>query len=77
MSVATEREVKSLDQAMALLDEWIAAYRELEGQVARLDYAWAVRYRELEYEHHRLQALEYDLVAETAAARIANSECPF
>ena len=74
-----DRELRTLDDAVSLLDEWQSAYRELEGQAIRLDHAWAEKYRELEYEMHRLQALEYNQFAERAAERLASleSECPF
>ena len=77
------RELRTLEEAVSLLDEWLAAYAELEGQAIRLDRAWSLRYRSLESELHRLQGLDNERFAEEAAERLAaleapeQTECPF
>ena len=68
------RPVRTLEEALALLDEWMAAYLDLEGQCMRLDHAWRKQYDELDLERHRLQAIEYDLVLADATERLANAE---
>ena len=78
--MAQMRELRTLEEAVSLLDEWVSAYDELERQAMRLDRAWALKYRALEYEMHRLQALEYDAAYERAIEDRANAlaaECPF
>ena len=78
--MAQMRELRTLEEAVSLLDEWVSAYDELEREAMRLDRAWALKYRELEYEMHRLQGLEYDLIYQRALEDRANAlaaECPF
>lgn len=74
VSNVVERELKTLEEAVNLIDEWISAYRELEGDLARLDHAWWVKYRDLERQFHATSAELFDLIFEEATARLANAE---
>ena len=74
------RELRTLDEAVSLIEEWEVAYQALESQCIRLDRAWVLKYRELETDYHRLQALEYDTAYQRAVEDRANaleSERPF
>ena len=67
------RELKTLEEAVAMIDEWQDAYAKLECEVIRLDRAWALKYRALESEMHRLQGLENDIAYQSALERRVNA----
>jgi len=49
------------------LDAWIAAYRDLERDIAQLDWAWQKKYGELQLQYHRTHAELLERVAEEMA----------
>ena len=76
----SERTPNILPEAVALLDEWIVAYRQLESQTTRLDLAWQYKVDAAERDAHRLYAQLCDYWLKEATERIANDEasaCPF
>ena len=68
------RELRSIEDAIALIDEWRVAFHELERHCSQLDNAWWKKYYALDLERHRLQAEIYDQVLAEATVRIANEE---
>jgi hypothetical protein len=68
------RELRTLEDAVALLDEWQAAYRELERHCVLLDHAWRIKHRAAEFDAYELhlQLCHYWLAE--ATVRIANTE---
>ena len=59
------RTITTIEEALALIDEWTAYARELEGQLARLDHAWRLKHRAAEMEMHGVMAELCDLIAAT------------
>lgn len=58
----SDRQITTIEEAVALLDEWIAYARSLEGQLARLDHAWRLEHRKAEMEMHRTFAELCDII---------------
>ncbi len=77
-----ERELKSLTDAVLLLDEWRVAYQALEAQCSREHHALVKKLGAVELENHRLfaEVCDYRLAEATVAAANAEDEpegCPF
>jgi hypothetical protein len=75
------RELRTLEDAVALLDEWLEAYRELERQHVRLDHAWRKMCHERDMDNHALYAQLCDRwLAEAEASavpEVVEEENPF
>jgi hypothetical protein len=69
-----DRELNSLESAVILLDEWIAAYQDLQRDHALLMRRYLNTRDELK---HARAAIEYDLVIDAIKNPPVVSECPF
>ena len=69
-----DRDIGSLTEAVALLDEWIEAYRELERENARLQQRYLSAKTLL---GHARTAIANDLHPPEIQRQAEESECPF
>jgi hypothetical protein len=69
-----EREIRTLEEALSLLDEWTGAYRELERHYILLDRAWTLKHDEVQMEMFRLHGQLCDYWLAEATERAANQE---